>query len=314
MFKKTLQSLIFVVGFAAWGLAAAVPVGYVHQVKGTVTLRDAGKPPVQANAGDTFEQGANFTTAAGGEVTLKFEDGQIIVIAPNAQFIATTYSYDKAKVSNSNIVFNLVRGGMRFISGAIATTDRSKFAIRTQTATIGVRGTVGDVIVGDNGQVTATTAEGVVSFTVGGLTVSINAGQVTTSVAGGAPSAPVPLASLPPALAAAVAIVRATTGANSPPQPSPVAVAATAEAVRTAVIAAQQPNNPVAQEAARVASNNAAAQNQAAINTAVASGAIIPDINAAVQATTNPAPIALPPAPLVVPCVPSPPGSVCTTP
>lgn len=313
---KTLQSLLFVVAFAASGLAAAVPVGYVHQIKGDVTLREAGKQPVKAKAGDTFEQGANFTTAADSEVTLKFEDGQIIVVAPNAVFIATTYVYDKQKVTNSNVVFNLVRGGMRFISGAIATSDRSKFSIRTQTATIGVRGTVGDVIVGENGQVTATTAEGVVTLSVGGLVVTINQGQVTTSVAGGAPSAPVPLSQLPPALAAAVALVRATTGANSPPNANPVAVAATARAVSTAVAAAQNPNNPALQEAARVASNEAAAANVAAVNTAVASGAIIPDLtaaNAALQQQATGTNIALPPAPPPVPpCVPSPPGTVCT--
>jgi len=99
--KKLLSLLLFTTAFAISGLAAAAPVGYVHQLKGTVTLRDAGKQPVEAKAGDTFEQGANFTTAAGAEATLKFEDGQVIVLAPNTQFIATTYVYDQKKVTTA---------------------------------------------------------------------------------------------------------------------------------------------------------------------------------------------------------------------
>ena len=48
MIKKLLQAVLFAAAFAATGLAAAAPVGYVHEVKGDVTLRDTGKQAAKA--------------------------------------------------------------------------------------------------------------------------------------------------------------------------------------------------------------------------------------------------------------------------
>ena len=343
MIKKILQTVLFAAAFAATGLAAAAPVGYVHDLKGSVTLRDAGKQPVAAKTGDTFEQGANFTTGADGQVTLKFEDGQIAILAANTQFVAATYDYNKSKVADSNIVFNLVRGGLRFVSGIVAETNRSKFAIRTPTATAGVRGTDGQVVVSADGSVVASTSQGVVTLTVGGTTIVIDQGQFSVVPVGGGPAQPLPISSIPPALAQVAALIRAVAAVNSPPN-NPVAVAATANAVRQALAAQQAAaafqaavarNAPLAERnRLQIDANNvnaeanrllqlAANANQLAIQQAIAGGA-------APGAGTNPggaAPgsaagttpaltlpevqILQPLVPLVVPCVPSAPATTC---
>lgn len=222
MFKKILQGLVLVSAFAALGSAMAAPVGYVHEVKGNVTLRDAGKPaPVPAKVGDVFEQGAAFVTGADGQVTLKFEDGQIALLTPNTQFVATSYIFDKTDNTKSNVLFSVARGGMRFISGLIATKNSEKFAIKTPTATAGVRGTDGTMALDATGNMTLTVKEGVVTLTVGGQSVTVNAGQVTFSSNGGTPSAPVALTSLPPGQAATLlallAIANAAAAAPTPP-------------------------------------------------------------------------------------------------
>lgn len=302
MIRKILQAVFIAAACATTGLAAAAPVGYVHEVKGDVTLRDAGKAPVKATAGDTFEQGANFTTGANGSVTLKFEDGQIAALSPNSQFIATTYVYDKKKITDSNIVFNLVRGGLRFVSGAIATTSNNKFAIRTPTATAGVRGTIGDIVIDvGTGATLVVSSQGAVTFTSGGVSVVVPAGsQSFSATGGGAPSgagAPVP-----PALAALAAVARALAVINTP-SPSPVAVAATGTAIRAAAAAAANPGNAALQaEAVRLADLAVVATNLAIVQ-AVAAGAV--------STSDAPAPIPSPLPPVTIPCVPSPPGSVC---
>ncbi len=316
MIKIIFQAVLFAAAFAATGLAAAAPVGYVHEVKGDVTLRDAGKQPAKAAAGDTFEQGASFTTGTDGNVTLKFEDGQLAVIAPNSLFIAQTYVFNKAKVAESNIVFNLARGGLRFVSGMIASTNRNQFAVRTTTATIGVRGTDGNIALGTDGSIMASTSNGDVTLTSGGVTITIPAGATSIAAPGAAPGTPGATATIPipPALAAVAALVRAIAVANVPNN-APANPVAVANAVRAAVAAAAAPGNAGLQAAAAAALATALTANQAIVQQAIAGGGVpaAPPATGPVAPPLTAAEIqALVPAtPVVVPCVPSPPGSTC---
>ncbi len=280
MIKKILQAIWFSIAVIASGAAAAAPVGYVHDVKGTVTLRDAGKQPAQAKAGDTFEQGANFTTGANGTVTLKFEDGEIAILSPNTQFIATTYVYNKNKVADGNIVFNLLRGGLRFVSGVMTESNPSKFAVRTPTATAGVRGSAGTIVVSQDGQnVTAVTSKGVLTLTVGTQTVTLPVGFVSQSVAGAVLSSPLTFAALSSGqvagqglLAGVGLLVQTLSAANAPPN-NPVSVQATANAISLAVQAAANPANAALQAQANAALQEAITQNNVAIQAAIAGGA-----------------------------------------
>ena len=280
MIKKILQAICFSVAVVASGAAAAAPVGYVHDVKGTVTLRDAGKQPAQAKAGDTFDQGANFTTGANGTVTLKFEDGEIAILSPNTQFIATTYVYNKNKVADGNIVFNLLRGGLRFVSGVMTETNPSKFAVRTPTATAGVRGSAGTIVVSQDGRnVTAVTSKGILTLTVGGQTVVLPVGFVSQSVAGGILSSPVTMAAMiagqapGQGLLEGVALLIQTLSAVNAPPNNPVSVQATANAISLAVRAAADPTNVALQAEAAAALQTAITENTAAIAAAIAGGA-----------------------------------------
>ena len=207
MFRKLFQIVFSLAAFAALGSALAAPVGYVHEVKGSVTLRDAGKAVAPAKVGDVFEQGATFITGADGQVTIKFEDGQLALLTPNTQFVATTYVFNRTDNTQSNVLFSLARGGLRFVSGLIASKNNEKFAIRTPTATAGVRGTDGTIVLDAALGMSMTVKDGVVTLTVGGQTVVVNAGQVTFVPVGGTPSAPVALASLPAAQRNALAVL-----------------------------------------------------------------------------------------------------------
>ena len=277
MFKHILRSLIFVASMSLSAVGWAQLVGYVHEVKGDVTLRDAGKQPAKALVGDTFQQGATFTTGADGTVSIKFEDGQVAIISPNSQFVATTYVFNKAKVADSNILLSLTRGGLRFVSGMIATTNREKFAVRTNTATIGVRGSDGAIGLAGDGSIMASTSEGAVTLTVvvngQPVTVTIPAGATSFSVAGGPPTPPGVNPPIPAALAQVAAIIRAIAVAN-PPGNAPANPAAVAAAIKAAVALAQDPNNVALQQAAQAAILAATNANQALLQQAIAGGGV----------------------------------------
>lgn len=305
MYKKLLGTFILAFTALSSGANWAQVVGYVHESKGDVTLRDLGKQPAKAAAGDTFQQGAAFTTGADGQVTLKFEDGQLAIIAPNSQFVATSYVFNKAKVADSNILLTLTRGGLRFVSGMIASTNREKFAIRTPTATAGVRGSTGGIALGGDGSIMASTDAGAVTLTVGGVTVVIPVGATSIAPPNGTPSAPTPTATtpVPPALIATANLMRALAAANLPGN-APVNAASVAAAVKAAVALAQNPTDPVLIAAANAANTAAAAANNVVIQQAAAGGGVA----APPPAGGTPAPPA-PPVTITTPPPPVPSGS-----
>lgn len=119
----------------AFGQAA-----YVHQMSGSVTgtLNSA----TQAlKTGDLISAGTVVTTGDRSSAVIKFEDGQVMALTERSSFRIVEYRYVKERVRDSNAVFALLQGGLRFISGVIGSTNRSAFRLTAGTATIGIRGT-----------------------------------------------------------------------------------------------------------------------------------------------------------------------------
>ena len=227
------------------GFAWAAPSGYVHAISGDVNITEAGKAQVKAKLGDLFEQGTGFATGADGKVTLKFSDGQVVALGPNAQFAVTNYVYNPSNVGESNILFNLARGSMRFVTGLIGQTNNSKFAVRTPTLTAGVRGTDGEIIIAANGSVLVTVNSGVVTMTSPSGTVVVTAGNFSFYPPGSdSPSVSnVPLSNLPPE-AAALAQALVALAQEALPAPNPVSVTQEAQKVIDAAAGTQSSPTP----------------------------------------------------------------------
>ena len=72
---------------------------------------------------------------------LKFEDGQIVTMQANSTFRVREYRYDAKKAENSSIIFSMLKGGMRFVTGLIGQQRKQAFRLLTPNATLGIRGT-----------------------------------------------------------------------------------------------------------------------------------------------------------------------------
>lgn len=234
--RKLIQSLLVAFSMFFAGAAFAQETGYIHALSGGATITRVGKPAAPAKVGDLFEQGTSIVTAADGKVTLKFADGQVIALAPNTSFTVTTYDYNTANVANSNIVFNLARGGLRFVTGLIGQKAPSKFAVRTPTMTAGVRGTDATIAIGNNGSTLVTVLQGMVSITNATGTVNIDQNSFAYYPPGAArPIVVGSFSQLPPEAQALVLMVQELSGRTLPP-PTPVNVIdAAKEAVDAAV-------------------------------------------------------------------------------
>ena len=145
-------------------------------VNGTVQVQSGTAPARALRIGDGVEQGDTLTTGAASSVVLKFEDGQIVALSANARLVVFAYSYDAAAPERGNVLLSLLNGGMRAITGLIGKRSPQQVAYRSANATIGIRGT-DVIIVTDSGNLVVTVTDGEISFTFGGKTINVPAGQ-----------------------------------------------------------------------------------------------------------------------------------------
>jgi uncharacterized cupin superfamily protein len=221
---RNLVRALLIAVFLFAGSAWAVETGYVHAISGEVTITRAGMAPVRAKLGDLFEEGTSFATGADGKAVLKFADGQVVSLSPRTQFAVTSYVYDKNNAAQGNILFSLARGGMRFVTGLIGQTNKSRFAIRTPTLTAGVRGTDGIIVVSDDGSTLVTVLDGVVTITTSAGTVVINKDSYAFYPPGAlVPSASGPASNMPPAAFTLLQTAAGLINTDLPP-PDPVDV------------------------------------------------------------------------------------------
>ena len=70
---------------------------------------------------------------------LQFEDGAKVTVRPDSTLIIETYIYNGD--GNDEATLNLVEGGLRVITGAMAKTNPENYKVKTPVALMGVRGT-----------------------------------------------------------------------------------------------------------------------------------------------------------------------------
>ncbi len=294
---RVLSLAVFLMMPVANAFAAAA---YVHELQGTLTGQYGSAPATPLKIGDLVDPGVLLTTGEKSTAVVKFEDGQIVVLQPNTQFAVRQYTYNAKQVKDSNILFQLVQGGLRFVTGVIGATNHDAFKLTVGTATIGVRGTDG-IALYIQGVITAAVSVGSLALQTPLGIANIPTGTFTSAPPTAPPSVPSPIAQAA-AVAPVVAAQLAQATAVAVPINTPVVVQASANAAaaqNTARIAAQvaaaAPTNAAAQQIAA----QAAAAAQAALQTAVqaASQAFQQAVQAGATVPTPPAPPTAPPTP-----------------
>jgi hypothetical protein len=133
---------------AALALASACSLALAAQVAGTVVNLSG---PLMAKKGDgtvkvlalrsEVEQGDTLVAERNTYAQIKFIDNSEVTLKPNTTFKIDAFAYDEKKPDADNASFTLVKGGLRSITGLLGKRNKEKFALKTPTATIGIRGT-----------------------------------------------------------------------------------------------------------------------------------------------------------------------------
>ncbi len=124
---------------------AGALAGRVALQRGSLEARDVTGRVRPLAEGAAVQPGDTLTTGADAFAVIFFRDGTRVTLQPESSFVVQDYRYDPAEASTSRVFFNLLRGGLRALTGALAKINRPAFQVRTPTATIGVRGTGFDV-------------------------------------------------------------------------------------------------------------------------------------------------------------------------
>jgi hypothetical protein len=143
---KSACALLLGLFFPLLGLAQGTPsaqtgaVGEVEYARGVGFAQTQGQTPRTLGRGMPLREGDRLTTAEGGTAIIKMVDGTRMTLRPNSELVLAQYQY-KENATDNNMLLQMLRGGLRTITGLINKTSPNAARIQTSTATVGIRGT-----------------------------------------------------------------------------------------------------------------------------------------------------------------------------
>jgi hypothetical protein len=139
--KNPLKALPVLLLLAAYAGAVFGAAGNAQFVIGDVkVINKAGVTRALVKGGEV-DEGDRIVTAAGASAQIKMVDGGFIAVRPNTNLGFDSYHYAGKDDGKESAVLSLLQGGFRTITGIIGHTDKQNYLIKTETATIGIRGT-----------------------------------------------------------------------------------------------------------------------------------------------------------------------------
>jgi hypothetical protein len=139
--KNPLKALPALLLLAAYAGAAFGAAGNVQFVIGDVRLITKAGVTKALQKGAEINEGDRIVTGASSSAQIKMVDGGFIAVRPNTNMGFDTYRYNGKEDGTENAVVSLLQGGFRTITGAIGRSNKQNYLIKTDTATIGIRGT-----------------------------------------------------------------------------------------------------------------------------------------------------------------------------
>lgn len=120
--------------------AASRLVGEVTYSRGAGFAQLPGSKPRTLGAGLPLYVGDRLTTSQGASAVLKLEDGTRMTLRPQTEVVLEEFQF-KPEAPDNNMVMQLLRGGLRALTGLVTKNNDKAARIKTPVATIGIRGT-----------------------------------------------------------------------------------------------------------------------------------------------------------------------------
>ena len=138
---------VLLILLSAPGLALAQAGRFLLAVGDVAVAR--GQAEIRAATGTLVQSGDTIRVGPASNAQIRMTDESIVGLRPGTVFRIDAYEYSGQAEPRS--IFSLLKGGFRTVTGAIGRLhSRERYAVRTPTATIGIRGTHYTVVHCDN--------------------------------------------------------------------------------------------------------------------------------------------------------------------
>jgi hypothetical protein len=120
---------------------AAQVAGTVIQLSGPLLARKADGAVKILSLKSEVESGDILVTEKNTYALVKFIDNSEITLKPATTLKIDNFAFDADKPGGDSASFNLVKGGLRSVTGLLGKRSKERFEMKTPSATIGIRGT-----------------------------------------------------------------------------------------------------------------------------------------------------------------------------
>ena len=116
-------------------------VATVTHLSGLLSVRPADGSSKVLAVGSAIQPGDTLATGRDTYARIRFLDASEVVLRPGSQVKVESFYYEQAKPDQDGFALNLLKGGMRAVTGLIGKRNKEAVRYTTPTATIGIRGT-----------------------------------------------------------------------------------------------------------------------------------------------------------------------------
>lgn len=123
---------------------AADPVGTVKFARGYITIQSVSGEIRIVEKGDNLMQNELIVTGAASIAVIQLNDNSRMTLRPYSEFRVDLLKTDEDNSDSSSqqsALLNLLRGGLRLVTGLIGKANPAGYRLNTPVATIGIRGT-----------------------------------------------------------------------------------------------------------------------------------------------------------------------------
>lgn len=171
--------------------------GYIFDSAGSVNIAAGSNALHPALEKDNIKSGMMIQTGEHSYAVLKFEDGEVISMEAGTTLVVKDYDYDPKHMDQSKLVFSMLGGGMRFVTGSIGKHNPMAFRLATPQATISVLGTDFVAVITDKGLYSKVSSGRIRLTNAAGSTIS-GAGKITLTASSNMPPVPIAPGSVSP--------------------------------------------------------------------------------------------------------------------
>ena len=174
-FRMNRSALTLALVSAAFAGNAGASAGRIDfSIGGVVATRPDGQQRPLLKGAEL--QNGDTVRTNDGRAQIRFPDGAYVSLQPNTVFGVKEYNYEGKTDGKERGFFSLLKGAMRAVTGLIGRVNRSTYQITTPTATVGIRGTGGLIVVLPDGSTLIRGSSGIWSLSNASGSIDVPAG------------------------------------------------------------------------------------------------------------------------------------------